>query len=163
MKSLPLLAAVLCLPAAFAAPVPDTDKAKGKAIEYDVHDGQFEKNSSGLKGDSSYLAFADRESFDKIFGVARIMAKQNFVPKDAFDKKVVFAVIKRGNAPTEYKVEKVTADDGTLYVEYTAKAKGDGGTATFASPLIVSVDNDKYKAVVFIENGKKAATEKFVK
>jgi hypothetical protein len=91
------------------------------------------------------------------------MGKQNFVPKDAFDKKVVFAVIKRGNAITEYKVDKVTADDGTLYVEYTTKAKGDGGTATFASPLIVSVDNDKFKSVVFIENGKKVATEKFAK
>ncbi len=89
-----------------------------------------------------------------MFGIARVIGKQNFVPKDAFDKKMVVAVIKRGNAVTEYKVEKVTADDGTLYVKYTAKM-GTAGTATFASPLILSVDKDKYTEVVFLENGKK--------
>jgi hypothetical protein len=147
----------LCVVAA-----PDEETAKGSKVEYTLHNGHFEKNNSGLKGDSSYLVFTNREAFDKIFGVAATMRKQNFVPKDAFDKNLVVAVIKRGKAVTEYKVEQVTADDGTLYVQYTAKM-GDPGSATFASPLILSVDKDKYKSVVFIENGKKAETVKIEK
>jgi len=155
--------AVLALPlVVVAAPAPDEDTAKGKKVEFAVHDGHFEKNDSGLKGDSSYLVFGDRDAFDKVFGIGRVIGKQNFVPKDAFDKKMVVAVIKRGKAVTEYKVEKVTADDGTLYVRYTAKM-GEAGTATFHSPLIVSVDKDKYTSVVFIENGKKAETVKVAK
>jgi hypothetical protein len=145
-----------------AAPAPDDDTAKGKKVEFDVHDGHFEKNNSGLKGESSYLEFSDRDAFDKVFGLGRVMRKQNFVPKDAFDKKMVVAVIKRGNALTTYKVDKVTADGGTLYVQYTAKM-GEAGTATFHSPLIVSVDKGKYTKVVFIENGKKADTLKVEK
>jgi hypothetical protein len=155
MKTLFATLTLFVLPLiAHAAPAPDDDTAKGKEVKFEVHDGHFEKNNSGLKGDSSYLVFTDRDAFDKVFGIARVIGKQNFVPKDAFDKKMVVAVIKRGNAVTEYKVEKVTADDGTLYVKYTAKM-GTAGTATFASPLILSVDKDKYTEVVFLENGKK--------
>ena len=145
-----------------ASPAPGDALAKGKKVEFDVHNGHFEKNNSGLKGGSSYLVFNDRDAFDKVFGIARVMRKQNMVPKDAFDKKMVVAVIKRGNTVTEYKVEKVTANDDTLYVQYTAKM-GPAGTAAFASPLIVSVDRDKYKSVVFIENGKKAEMVKIEK
>jgi hypothetical protein len=162
MKALYTALAVFAVtPFVLAAPAPD-DTAKGKKVEYNVHNGHFEKNDAGLKGDSSYLAFTDRDGFDKVFGIGRVIGKQNFVPKDAFDKKMVVAVIKRGNAITDYKVEKVTADEGTLYVQYTAKM-GEAGTATFASPLIVSVDKDKYTAVVFIENGKKADKVKLAK
>lgn len=157
MKTLFATIAVLSLSLqAAAAPAPDNDTPKGKEVEFDVHNGQFERNDSGLKGDASYLAFTDRAAFDKIFGIGRVMGKQNFVPKDAFDKQMVVAAIKRGNALIEYKVEKVTAEDGTLYVKYTAKPLGAGGTATYNSPLIVSVDKDKYNTVVFIENGKRA-------
>ena len=162
MKALYTALAVFAVtPFVLAAPAPD-DTAKGKKVEYNVHNGHFEKNDAGLKGDSSYLAFTDREAFDKVFGAAVTMRKKNFVPKDAFDKKMVVAVIKRGNALTEYKVEKVTADEGTLYVQYTAKM-GAAGTATFATPLIVSLDKDKYKAVVFLENGKKVDKVKLEK
>jgi hypothetical protein len=155
MRTLFAALAVLALPLLVrAAPAPDEDTAKGKEVKFEVHSGHFQKNDAGLKGDASYLVFTDRESFDKVFGVGATMRKQNFVPKDAFDKKMVVAVIKRGNAVTEYKVEKVTADEGTLYVQYTAKT-GAAGTASYASPLIVSVDKDKYTAVVFLENGKK--------
>jgi hypothetical protein len=148
---------------ALAAPAADEDKAKGKEVKYEEYNGHFQKNDAGLKGDASYLTFSDRAAFDKVFGVGRVMGnKQKFVPKDAFDKQIVVAVIKRAKALTTYKVEKVTADEGTLYVQYTAKT-GDAGTAEYASPLIISVDNDKYKNVVFIENGKKAETVKIEK
>jgi hypothetical protein len=135
------------------------DEAKGNKVEFQTHNGYFESNKSGLKGEASYLAFTDEKKFDEVFGKAVVMGgKPNFLPKDAFDKKLVVATIKRGDAVYEYKVEKVTADEGTLYVQYDATAKKGGGTATFATPLIIAVDKDKgkYTKVVFIENGKKA-------
>jgi hypothetical protein len=136
----------------------DKDEAKGETIEFQVHDGYFESNKSGHKGDASFLAFTDEAAFDKIFGKAVVMGKKNnFLPKDAFETKVVFATIKRGNKVWEYKVEKVTAEKDTAYVQYTATSK-DGGGATFASPLIVSVDKRKVTSVVFIEDGKKVGT-----
>jgi hypothetical protein len=135
------------------------DEAKGNKVEYQIHNGYFESNKSGLKGDASFLAIADQKKFDETFGKAVVMGgKPNFLPKDAFDSRLVVATIKRGNSTYEYKVDKVTADEGTLYVQYEATAKGGGGTATFATPLIIAVDkgkDNKYTKVVFIENGKK--------
>jgi hypothetical protein len=136
-------------------PAGAADEAKGAKVEYQVHNGYFEKNNSGLKGEASYLAFTDQKAYDQVFGAGVVMGKkQNFLPKGAFDSKMVVAVIKRGNKIWEYKVEKVTAEGGVLYVQYTATSK-DGGSATFASPLIVSVDKGKYQSVVLLEDGKK--------
>lgn len=143
-----------------AAAADDKAEAKGKETGYEVHSGHFEKNNSGLKGDSSYLAFSDWKSFDKVFGSAATMKKQNFVSKDLFDSRMVVAAIKRCDAPWEYKVQKVTTDGRTVYVQYEARKKEGGGTAKFASPLIVSFDKGKYTSVVFIENGKKVETLK---
>jgi len=157
MKMLLATFAIVALPLQFAQAA-DKVEAKGDKIEYQVHTGYFESNKSGLKGDTSFLAFTDAASFDKVFGTAVVMGKKyNFLPKDAFDTKVVFATIKRGNKVWEYKVEKVTAEKDTVYIQFIASAK-DGGTATFASPLIVSVDKGKYTSVVFIEDGKKVGT-----
>jgi hypothetical protein len=162
-----LLTVLFVLPlAAFALAADDKkDEAKGKALEYAHHDkGYFEKNNSGLKGDASFMLFTNRDDFDKIFGVGVVMGgKEKLLPKDAFDTKVVAAVIKRGAGITKYEVEKVTNDDGTIYVQYKAETKDGGGTAKFNSPLIVSLDKGKYKEVVFIENGKKTETVKFEK
>jgi hypothetical protein len=156
MKSLLAPLAVLCLPLFLvAAPAPAPEGAKGDKVEYDVHNGHFVRNDAGLKGDSSYLVFTDRAAFDKVFGVAAVMRKQNFVPKDAFEKKMVVAVVKTGKTITEYKVNKVTAADGTLTIDYTTTTPKNG-TGKYSSPLIVSVDRNKYKSVVFIENGKEA-------
>jgi hypothetical protein len=111
--------------AAAAAPADDKAEAKGKDVDYQVHSGYFERNDSGLKGDASYLALADQKAFDAVFGVGRVVGgKQNFLPKDALDAKVVAAVVKRGKSVVEYKVEKVLADGETLYVQYTTADKG---------------------------------------
>ena len=158
-----LPAIVVCLPLLLTqAAASDDDVAKGNDVKFELHNGHFQRNDAGLKGNSSYLVFTDRKAFDEVFGIARVIGKQNFVPKDAFDKKMVVAVIKRGNAISEYKTEKVTTDEATLFVQFTAKM-GPPGTATFASPLIVSVNREKYEAVVFIENGKKIETVKLGK
>jgi hypothetical protein len=151
--------ALLALALAGAVHADDKIEARGSKVEFDVHSGHFEKNNSGLKGDVSFLAFTDRAAFDKVFGIGAVMdKKQNFVPKDAFAKKMVVAVIHRGKAVWTYKVDKVTADGDELYVQYEATPEKESDTAKFASPLIVSVDKGKYTSVVFIENGKKAGT-----
>jgi hypothetical protein len=136
------------------------DRARGKKVDYALHSGYFEKNNSGLTGESSYLALATKKDFDKVFGVAFIAgAKQKFLPKSAFETRLVAAAIKRGTALWSYTVDKVTADGGTLFVEYKAKRQTDSKGATrFASPLILSVERDKLSRVVFIENGKKVGT-----
>jgi hypothetical protein len=137
------------------------DEAKGDKVEYDVYTGYFESNKSGLKGDSSYLFFSDEAGFGKVFLPTPPTAakKPVLLPQGAFEKKAVVAVVKRGNAITEYEVEKVTNDKGTLYLQYKTKT-GTAGTAMFASPLIVSVPKEKYTSVVFTENGKTAETLK---
>ena len=84
--------------------------------------------------------------------------KVTAVPADAFDKQFAAVVIKRGPAVTTYRVEAVTLDkDGTLYVQYKADA-GPAGTATFASPLIVTAPKEGAKRVAFVENGKAAGS-----
>jgi hypothetical protein len=149
-----LIAACVALPIA-AAPKPDT----GEKVEFKVYAAPyFEKNNSGLKGEASFVALADKNSFDMVFGVGFVMGKKpDVLTPDDFDKKLVAAVIKRGNAISTYKVESVTGTEDALFINYTVKT-GDPGTATYASPLIVAVDKGKYKSVTFVENGKKAGT-----
>jgi hypothetical protein len=153
-----LLAASLVLLASVGLPSPlaRADEAKGDKVEYATFADYFEKNNSGLKGDQSFLVFANKEAMDKIVSLRPPLMggkKPAAVPADAFDKKLVLAVISRGNAATTYTVEKVTADGETLYVQYKAEM-GKAGTAKFASPLILTADKGKAKKVVFIENGK---------
>lgn len=153
---LPILTAFLVIGA------PAADKAK--KVEYQMHGGYFQKNTADLKGDTSHLVIPDQKGFDRIFGVARTLGpRPNFLPKNAFDKHTVLAVIKRGTNLYGYRVQKVTDDDGTLTIRYEATAQPGGGTARFASPLIVTVPKGDYKSVVFIENDKKVATEKMEK
>lgn len=164
MKTLFAAVTVLSLPLlAAAAPAPDDLTRRGNKVTYDVHDGHFVKNTYKPKGDSNYLAISDRDSFDNVFGIGRVIGRQNFVPQDAFEKKMVVAVIKRGNAITQYKVEDVRADGKTLIVRYTAKAGQANPAATFASPMIVSVNKGGYTTVIFLENGKKAEQVKIEK
>jgi hypothetical protein len=142
---------------------PKKEEPKGKEVGSETHAGHFEKNNSGLKGEASFLVIADAKMFGDVFGIGRTMGpKPNFVQDKTFEAKVVIATIERGNKMVTYKVDKVTADDDTLYIAYTSTAK-EATTATFNSPLIVSVDKGKYKTVVFIENGKKVGTADFPK
>lgn len=127
---------------------------KGEKVEFTRHTGHFEKNNAGLKDEPSLLLIADQKRFDAIFGSAFTMgAKPKVVPNGAFEKKVVAAVIHRGNAVWSYEMQGATLDGGTLTVRYKA-TEGKPSTASFASPLIVSVDKGAIKKVVFVENGK---------
>jgi hypothetical protein len=153
MTRLALFAAASALLACHARAA---DEAKGEKVEHAVYTSYFEKNNSGLKGDASFIAFTDKAGFDKTFAARPPLMggkKPVLLPKGAFDKNFVAAVIRRGNSITTYEVEKVTRDGDTLYVQYKA-TPGPAGTATFASPLIVGAPKEKVKRVVFIENGK---------
>jgi hypothetical protein len=121
MKSILAWLVITCVPlvliAAFA-PAPDAD---AKKIEYTVHANYFEARESGLRGSASYLAFTERESFDRTFGVGWVRGKPTQVlPRDLFETRFVAAVIKRGDTLWEYKVEKVTAEGDTVTVRYQA-------------------------------------------
>jgi hypothetical protein len=155
-KRVLLLAAMVLIPA--------LGRAEEKKVDFSVlGPGYFESNKSGLKGESSHLIFTDKKSFDGVFGTRFVPGgKGKFLPKDAFDKNMVIAAIKRGASIYTWKVDKVTDKDGVLELHYTATGK-DGGGARFASPLIVSVPKGKYTSVEFIENGKKVATVKVAK
>jgi hypothetical protein len=141
--------------------------AKGEKVAFKTYTrAYFESNKSGLKDrPASYLAFTEQKAFDRVLRPRPplMREKPTYLPRDVFASKLVVAVIKRGDRVWDYKVEKVTADGGTLYVQYRASGKGGGGSATFASPLIVTVDRGKYTSVVFIENGKKAGTARVSK
>lgn len=141
------------------APVARSEEPKGKTVPYQRYSSYFEKNNSDLTGAVSYLGFTDQKAFDKTFGKAVVMGKKRrFLPKNAFDSKLVAAVIKRGRVPWTYKVHSVRARGGKLYVNYEAMAKDTEGSARYASPLILAVDKDDYSSVVFLEDGKKVGT-----
>jgi hypothetical protein len=180
MRRLLLIAAAASLPLA-AGPTPAADKAKGDKVEYEVHSGYLERaeayraarlaDKTGL-GICSFMAFTDQDAFDKAFGMddgkkpdlnaflpsGEGRGKKHPLPKDAFDKKVVVAVTAHGPNVWTYKVEKVTSDGETLYLQYKSASQFAGNDAVYSSPLIVSVDKGKFTSVVFIENGQKAGT-----
>jgi hypothetical protein len=133
--------------------LPPAEGEGGRAVSHTVHSGYFEKKHSGLQSEASYLAFTRRETFDAVFGVAYTMGpKPNLLPGDAFETRLVVAVVRRGSRVWEYKVEGTDASDHALTVRYSATSK-DGRGAMFASPLIVSTPKGSYTSVVFIENG----------
>jgi hypothetical protein len=139
-----------------SAPVPTKRAAESDKVEFEMHNGYFLSNRSGVKGPATYLVITDQAQFAKLFGKGVVMGKKyNFLPAGAFDSKLVVAAVKQGNQVWTYKMDKVTVKDGVLSVEYEATA-GPAGGATFASPMIVSVPKGDYKSVVFIENGKEA-------
>jgi hypothetical protein len=150
--------ALVILAALFA----DTEPKPAK-VEAVTHGPYFESNMSGLKGESSFLAFTDAKKFSEALRpVPPLLGgkKPNPLPKDAFEKSLVLVVIKRGSEAFEYTVEKAEDRSGTLVLTFKSKGTGGGGTATFASPLVVAVPKGKYKSAEFVENGKKVATVK---
>jgi acylphosphatase len=138
-------------------------------LRFDAYSGYFVSNQFEPDAAESFLVLDNQEQFDKVFGVAAVMQdKSHRLAKDAFKSGVVLAAIKRGQAVWEFKVEGVAAENGVVSLRYTSTAQK-SDTATFASPLIVSIPKGSYTAVRFVENqkpvktveiGKKPAAEK---
>jgi hypothetical protein len=129
------------------------------AVTATIHTGHFEKNSSGLKGDASFLMFTDFAAFEKVLGTTPPVGvrRPNPMTEAGFKDVLVAVVIKRGKAVTTYSEVTAVADGTTLTLKYKADA-GTPGTATFASPLVVGVPRGKLTKVVFVENGKEVGT-----
>ena len=126
-----------------------------KPVAFDTHDGYFVSNQFEPASPTSFVVIKDQESFDKVFGVARVMGdKSHRLPPAAFGNKFVVAAIHRGKAMLTYQVESVSADGPTLVVRYTTKSTP-SDSAEFACPLILSLDKGDYKVVRFAENGRK--------
>lgn len=127
-------------------------------LPFDTYSGYFVSNEFEPDAAESFVVINDQEQFDKVFGVAMVMQdKSHRLPADAFKSNVVLAAIKRGNAVWEYKAEGVSMKDGVVEVRYTATST-ESESATFASPLIVSIPKGNYKAVEFVENEKPVKT-----
>ena len=123
-------------------------------LPFDRYSGYFVSNKFEPDAAESFVVISDQEQFDKVFGVAMVMGdKSHRLPKDIFSGSLVFAAIKRGKAVWEFKVTDVTVEDGVVELRYTARSKP-SDSATFASPLIVSVPRGDYEAIGRFGSGK---------
>jgi hypothetical protein len=139
------------------------EKAKGKEVKYKVRDGHFVAQKSLLKKDASYLAFTDAKAFKKAFGKLPSVARKKSVGDDDFKTGLVVAIIKQGRGDIKFKVDKVTADGGTLIVRYKADMGIPYRAKKLPSLVALVVDRGKYNSVAFLENGKKVKTVKINK
>jgi hypothetical protein len=127
MRKLLIVAAVALLVAApllvlAFAPAPD---AGSRPVEHKTWNGYAESRDSGLKGEASFLTFAAKAEFARVFEpVLTPRGVPDPIAKDAFDKQLFVAVIKRGDVLWDYKVEKVTASGEALTVRYQATPRG---------------------------------------
>src|SRR5262245_21670186 len=139
-RHLGLAGLVVCLAAA--------PSVAADAVKYDVHSGYFVKNTVKLANNPDHLALTDDAQFTNHFGVAVVMRDTaRRLPRDAFRTRMVLAVVTEGDALTDYKVEKVTAEKDALKIEYKTETRKAGGSATYRSPMIVSVPKKDYKTV----------------
>ena len=130
-------------------------ESKAAEVKFQRYDNYFEKNNSGLKGNSSYLVLKNQTAFDKVFGAGATMGENNFLPDGVFDSMLVIAAIKRGSSLRTYEVTQATVENGKLYVRFNTVDKA-SGSATFSSPLILAIPKGNYKKILFVENGKQA-------
>jgi polyhydroxybutyrate depolymerase len=141
------------LPASYPA-TSSQGKAAATTLSFDAHDGYFVRNTFEPKAEASFVAIGNQGAFDDVFGVAFVMGdKSHRLPTGAFDTKMVLAVIKRGKATWDFKVEGVTSQAGVLTVRYSAKSTP-SDSAEYACPLIVSTAKGGHPVVEFVENGK---------
>jgi hypothetical protein len=128
--------------------------SRATKLAFDTYSGYFVSNQFEPNVAQSFVVITNRDEFDKVFGIARVMNdKSHRLPANAFQSHIVLAVIKRANAVWQFNVNEVVVRDGMATLKYTATAtKSD--SASFACPLIVSIPKDNYRAVRFVENGK---------
>ena len=134
--------------------------AERTKLPFDTYSGYFVSNKFEPDAKQPFVVISSQKDFDQVFGVAFVMQdKSHRLPEDAFKSNLVLAVIKRGNAFWEYKVQSVVVEKGVVQLRYTVASKATPET-TFACPLIVSIPRGEYQAVVFIEDGKQVKSLK---
>ena len=139
------------------------DKPKEEKPSSTVYTGHFVRNDTGNEARSMYL-LKDLEAFEKVFGTVPPLnnnggRKTNPVKEDVFEKNVVVAVVTRAMAITTYTEVSTKVDGEKLVVTYKCET-GKAGSASFASPLILSVPKGEWKTVSFVQNGKEVGTAK---
>ena len=102
-----------------------------------------------------------QEEFDKIFGIARVMGEQKFLPEDYFKKGAVIYFILWGDTYWEFNVKSLVREDldeKTLIVHYRRKGTK-SESASYAVPLMICVDKSVVKdnpKIMMKEEGSKA-------
>jgi hypothetical protein len=133
------------------SPATTTDRKNGLA--FDTYSGYFVSNKFEPDAAESFAVIGSQSQFDEIFGAAVVMGdKSRRLPKNAFDSRIVLAVIKRGRAIWKFTVDDVTVNDNVVTLRYSATSRK-GESASFACPLIVSIPKIEHAEVQFIENG----------
>ena len=128
--------------------------AEPTSVKFDSYNGYFVSNQFEPEAKESFVVCLNQQAFDKCFGVAFVMGdKSHRLPKDVFETQQVVGAIKRGSSIWDYTVKKVVESNDEIEVHYSAKEMKQP-SATFASPLIVSIPTKQYKSISFVENGK---------
>jgi hypothetical protein len=132
-------------------------------IAFIQHEGHFERNDSGLKGNKSFLAFDQLEKYEAVFGTAALglgpTKKQNFVTPETFDERMVLATIYRGTSEPTISNISIRMEKGTIVVRYKLRPGRDAGFAMNV-PLILSIPKTEYQKIEFYENDKLVGTVK---
>jgi hypothetical protein len=128
----------------------------GTPVEFAQYTSYFVSNKVAMTDSRAFIAANDQAQFDKNFGAAASMGKNNFMPKDVWTDHFVAASVKEGGM-RKFSNVKVTQQGGSLYVWYDATDNAQG-SATYRVPLILAVKRGKYEKIVFMENGKQAGT-----
>lgn len=137
-----------------------TLSAEPQPVKFDTYDGYFVSNKFEPDTPESYVLLTDQKAFNNTFGVAFVMGdKSHRLAKDVFTGHVVVAVVKRGMAITEFKVNQISESADGLEIRYTTKEQKQN-SAQFASPLIISVPRKDYQSIRFVENEKLVKTIK---
>jgi hypothetical protein len=145
---------MMLLVLAMIASVAVAANADSGSFAVETYSGYFVSNKFEPDAAASFVVINNQARFDEVFGTAYVMHdKSHRLAADTFKSKIVAAVIHRGNATWEFKVDGATVKDGVAQLRYTASATN-RDTASFACPLIVSLPAGDYHAVQFVENGK---------
>jgi hypothetical protein len=128
--------------------------AEPTTVKFDSYNGYFVSNQFEPNAKESFVICTNQEAFDKCFGVAFVMGdKSHRLPKDVFETQQVISAIKRGSSIWDYAVKEVVETNDEIEIHYSAKEIKQP-SATFSSPMIVSIPKKSYKSISFVENGK---------
>jgi len=124
-----------------------------ESIPFTTYYGYSVKSSFGENDSTYFLAFKDKESFDRVLFRIADHNPNEPIPDNDFKTKIIIAVIKKGNRFWEMKVDKVTLKENVIYVKYSAKIVADNMSWTAVIPLIFSIPIIEYSSITFVENG----------
>jgi hypothetical protein len=117
--------------------------------------GHYEKPTSGLSGDASFLVFTSYPAFDQVLGCMPPIGNRKSHPmtESLFSEYDVVVVILRKKGTTTYSEVTARMVETTLNVSYRMETN-QTGSDLFASPLVLAVPKGSAQTVAYLENGK---------